>query len=134
MIDRRAGRITLKALEQYDNNVSLAYFRFFLILLKLIAIIIRPRYILINVARSVVCCLTVMYALVNRAKTDEPITNDAVWGTADSRGLNEPYIRQRVHIGAIWIIRLNDPCAQRCGLLSNYFDYWLELAIGQHYR
>ena len=75
-----------------------------------------------------------MYALVNRAKTDEPITNDAVWGTADSRGLNEPYIRQTVHIGAVWIIRSNDPCAQRCSLLSNYFDYWLELAIGQHYR
>jgi len=27
-----------------------------------------------------------------------------------------------VHIGATWRIRLNRPCARRCGLTSDYFD------------
>jgi len=32
-----------------------------------------------------------------------------------------------VHIGATWRIRLNRPCARRCGFISNYFDHLLLL-------
>ena len=32
-----------------------------------------------------------------------------------------------VRIGATWRIRLNDPCARRCGIMSNYFDHLLTL-------
>ena len=85
---------------------------------------LRP--IAARVARSVVCvsvCLSVclLHTPVSPAK---PLSRSRgrLQGT-DSRGPNELYVLDEcIHIGATWRIRLNDPCAQLCGPVLNYFD------------